>query len=37
MILWTVNVGEVINDDTCSTTVYDNICSNTVDHNTFTD
>src|SRR5438132_14428419 len=26
-ILWTVDVSEVIDDDTCSNTIYDNICS----------
>ena len=36
-ILWTVDVGEVIDDDTCSNTVYDDICSNTIDGNTFAD
>ena len=36
-ILWTVDVGEVIDDDTFSNTVYDNICSNTIDDNTFAD
>ena len=31
MRLLTVNVGEAIDDDTYYNTVYDNICSNTID------
>ena len=34
-ILWTVKVGEVIDDDTCSNIVLDDICSNTAGNNIF--